>query len=235
MNEKGPIVFICSICKEKKNQEELLPFELVREPVMNIIQEHFPQTALKGFICKTDLNKFRLEYVSRVIESNKGKITPLEGEVIESLKQQELLSSDVNKQFEKQLTFGERLSDKIAEFGGSWHFLIIFAILLALWIITNSVMLIRNPFDPYPYIFLNLVLSCLAAIQAPLIMMSQNRQEAKDRLSAENDYQTNLKAELEIRHLHEKIDHLLAHQWHKLLEIQHIQTELIKDIAELAK
>ena len=103
--------------------------------------------------------------------------------------------------------------------------------LLALWIIFNSLILIQNSFDPYPYIFLNLVLSCLAAVQAPLIMMSQNRQEAKDRLRAENDYQTNLKAELEIRHLHEKIDRLLVHQWHRLLEIQHIQIELMEEIA----
>lgn len=235
MKEKKPVVFICQICNQKKNRKELLPFELVREPVIKIIQERFPQLTLEGFICKTDLNKFRLDYVTRVIESNKGEITHLEGEVIESLKQQELLSSDINKQFEKQLTFGERLSDRIAEFGGSWTFIITFAVLLAFWIIVNSVMFILKPFDPYPYIFLNLVLSCLAAIQAPLIMMSQNRQEAKDRLRAENDYQTNLKAELEIRHLHEKIDHLLAHQWHKLLEIQHIQTELMEDIAGLRK
>lgn len=225
-------MFICQICNQKKNRKELLPFELVREPVIKIIQEHFPHLAIEGFICKADLNKFRLEYVTSVIESNKGEISHLEGEVIESLKQQELLSSDINKQFEKQLTFGDRLSDKIAEFGGNWRFLITFAVLLALWIAFNSVMWIRNPFDPYPYILLNLVLSCLAAVQAPLIMMSQNRQEAKDRLRAKNDYQINLKAELEIRSLHEKLDHLLAHQWDRLLEIQHIQTELMEEIAK---
>ena len=111
------------------------------------------------------------------------------------------------------MTPGQRLADRIAAVGGSWNFITGFVIVLFAWIAINSIALLSRPFDPYPYILLNLVLSCLAAIQAPVIMMSQNRQETRDRLHAMRDYQVNLKAELEIRHLHQKIDHLLSHQW----------------------
>jgi uncharacterized membrane protein len=123
------------------------------------------------------------------------------------------------------------MADKLADFGGSWRFIGIFCGLLFLWVIMNSALIIWKPFDPYPFIFLNLILSCLAAIQAPVILMSQNRQEARDRLQAEYDYRINLKAELEIRHLHEKIDHLLMNQWQRLLEIQQIQMELMEELA----
>jgi uncharacterized membrane protein len=126
-------------------------------------------------------------------------------------------------------TAGQRLADRVATFGGSWRFIILFAAVLFLWIAVNSVALIFRPFDPYPFIFLNLVLSCLAALQAPVIMMSQIRQEARDRLHAMHDYQVNLKAELEIRHLHQKIDHLLSHQWERLIEIQEIQMQSINE------
>jgi uncharacterized membrane protein len=145
------------------------------------------------------------------------------------LRQHEILSSDIGKEFQKKLTFGERLSDRIAEFGGSWSFIICFGVVLLGWIILNAVFLINRGFDPYPFILLNLILSCLSAIQAPIIMMSQNRAEARDRLRAEHDYKINLKAELEIRHLHEKIDHLLQRQYNRLFEIQQIQIELLEE------
>jgi uncharacterized membrane protein len=107
-------------------------------------------------------------------------------------------------------TFGERLSDNLASFGGSWVFIISFFSILVSWIALNSLLLLTQPFDPFPFILLNLVLSCLAAIQAPIIMMSQNRQEARDRARAEHDYAINLKAEAEVRALHAKVDSLLA-------------------------
>jgi len=149
---------------------------------------------------------------------------------MKSMKDQGLLAKNVNVEFDRKLTLGERLADKVAEFGGSWRFIITFFIVMVMWIIMNSVLLLRKPFDPYPFILLNLVLSCLAAIQAPIIMMSQNRQEAKDRLRSEQDYRVNLKAELEIRYLHEKIDHLLAQQWQRLVEIQQIQMDLMEEL-----
>jgi uncharacterized membrane protein len=126
---------------------------------------------------------------------------------------------------------GERLADRLAAFGGSWTFLVCFGLFLVIWIGVNSALLVVRPVDPFPYILLNLVLSCLAALQAPVIMMSQNRQEAKDRLRSQHDYQVNLKAELEIRHLHEKMDHLLSHQWERLAQIQEIQLELLSELS----
>jgi len=131
----------------------------------------------------------------------------------------------------RQRTLGERLSDHLASFGGSWTFIIFFFVVLVAWMAFNVVLVEQERFDPYPFILLNLVLSCLAALQAPIIMMSQKRQEAKDRLRSENDYRVNLKAELEIRHLHEKIDHILTGQWERLAEIQQIQLELMQDPA----
>jgi uncharacterized membrane protein len=142
------------------------------------------------------------------------------------------LSKNINTEFEQKLTFGERLADRIADFGGSWNFIVIFGGVLLLWVAVNSMIIISRPFDPYPFILLNLVLSCLAAIQAPVILMSQNRQESRDRLRSEHDYLINLKAELEIRHLHEKIDHLLMNHWQRLLEIQEIQMELMEELAQ---
>ncbi|MGB7630791.1 MAG: DUF1003 domain-containing protein, partial [Candidatus Deferrimicrobium sp.] len=142
-----------------------------------------------------------------------------------------VFASNMNQEFDETLTSGELLSDRIAEFGGSWGFLLVFGAVLALWIGINSITLLSRPFDPYPYILLNLLLSCLAAIQAPVIMMSQNRQEARDRLRAEHDYQINLKAELEIRNLNEKMDHLVHRQWEKLMEIQQIQMDQMDENA----
>ncbi|WP_234631888.1 DUF1003 domain-containing protein [Agrobacterium vitis] len=129
---------------------------------------------------------------------------------------------------ERPLRFGDRASDAVASFGGSWRFIIIFSIILVAWMAINSIGLFLRPFDPYPYILLNLLLSCVAAMQAPIIMMSQKRQEEKDRQRAENDYMINLRAELEIRQLHEKIDHQMAHQWARLAELQQIQIDLLE-------
>ena len=159
-------------------------------------------------------------------------MTDLEFEVIDSMHQHELITKNVETTLEQKWTLGERLADKIATFGGSWTFLICFAIFLGLWITINTVVMVTRPADPYPFILLNLILSCLAAIQAPIIMMSQNRQEAKDRLRSQNDYQINLKAELEIQHLHEKLDHLLLHQWERLAQIQEIQLDLLSEMSK---
>jgi uncharacterized membrane protein len=170
--------------------------------------------------------------VRSLLESERGELTSLETEVVRSLREHEVLSSDIDSEFEQRWSFAERLADKIAAFGGSWKFLICFGAFLAVWMAMNSFVVMSRPFDPYPYIFLNLLLSCLAAIQAPVIMMSQNRQEAKDRVRSQHDYQVNLKAELEIRHLHEKVDHLLSHQWERLVRIQELQVELLSELQD---
>ena len=165
-----------------------------------------------------------------LLKAEKGELSELETEVIEGLRDQEILAKNPDVEFEAGLTFGQRVADYIATFGGSWSFIISFGVILVLWMFLNSYILATRSFDPYPYILLNLLLSTLAAIQAPLIMMSQNRQESRDRQRAMNDYQVNLKAELEIRQLHQKIDHLLSNQWERLMEIQEIQMELINEV-----
>lgn len=231
MAKKQLETFLCQICKGQKKLSEVIPAELVREAVVETIRKTYPDWSSSGFICISDLNQFRANYVKNVLEKEKGEISTIEEQVIRSVKENELLSKNINTEFEQKLTFGERLADKIADFGGSWNFIVIFGGVLLLWVAVNSMILIWRPFDPYPFILLNLVLSCLAAVQAPVILMSQNRQESRDRLRSEHDYLINLKAELEIRHLHEKIDHLLMNQWQRLLEIQQIQMELMEELA----
>ena len=233
MNEKKDEI-LCQICKLPKKPNEVVPAGIVHEPLIKMIQEKFPNWSSDGFICKNDLNHFRSQYVRNILENDKGEISTLEEQVVKSLKEQELLSKNINVEYDQKSTLAERLSDRLAEIAGSWLFILSFAFILFLWIAINAFILVVRPFDPYPFILLNLVLSCMAAIQAPIILMSQNRQESKDRLRAEHDYLVNLKAELEIRHLHEKIDHLLMHQWQRLLEIQQIQTELMEELSKKA-
>jgi len=222
---------ICQICRKPKSPQNGMIAELIRPSLLEFIKKKVPDLDSKAFICFGDLGNFRKDYVKEVLEDEIGELSALDNEVIQSLEQHEILSADISKQFERKLTFGERLSDHIAEFGGSWKFLITFGAVLVAWIVLNALVLFNRGFDPYPFILLNLILSCLAAVQAPIIMMSQNRAEARDRLRAENDYKVNLKAELEIRHLHEKIDHLLRRQYNRLFEIQQIQIELLQEIS----
>jgi uncharacterized membrane protein len=232
MRRKEQSTVVCSVCGTRVKLSEVLPVELVRGATIKAIQEKIPDLPLEGsYICLNDLNRFRREYIEDVLEEERGTLSRLEQEFVDSLAERELLSKNINIEFEKDLTFGERLADKVAEVGGSWGFIIGFALVVAVWVIVNTVALLKTPFDPYPYILFNLVLSCLAAVQAPIIMMSQNRQDAKDRLRSEHDYRVNLKAELEIRHLNERIDLLLRHQWQRLLEIQQIQIDILEEFA----
>ncbi len=176
------------------------------------------------------MDRFRIEYVSETLDRENDELDSLEEHVTRSMKDYALLPKNINLEFERKLTFGERLSDKIADFAGSWMFIIIFTGTIFVWIIINAFVFVIRPFDPYPFIFLNLVLSALAAIQAPFIIMSQNRQETRDRLYAEHDYQVNMSTEMEIHQLHKKIDHLLINQGQRLLQIQKIQVELMEDL-----
>ncbi len=222
---------LCAVCHKHFPISEVTPARFVRPAVAALIAANHADWYSDCYICHNDLNHFRSEYVQNVLIQEKGELTALEREVIESLRQHDILAENLNSTVDQKATLGQRLADKVASFGGSWTFILCFAGVLVIWIIFNSVSFLKeSPFDPYPYILLNLVLSCLAAIQAPVIMMSQNRQEAKDRLRSENDYRVNLKAELEIRHLHSKLDLLLTHQWQRLLEIQQVQTDLLEEL-----
>jgi len=222
--------YYCQVCGKTFKKSELFPAELVRETVVHYIKMECPQWSDKGYICYNDLNRFRTKYVNHMLQDEMGEISNLEQEVSEKLVKHETLSQNIFDESLKDRTFGQIFSDRIAAIGGSWSFIIGFLLFLILWMAVNSYILLNRPFDPYPYILLNLVLSTLAAIQAPVIIMSQRRQEARDRLRAENDYRVNLKAELEIRQLHEKVDHILLSQWKRLIEIQEIQIELMNEL-----
>ncbi len=162
------------------------------------------------------------------------ELSELEKRVVRNIIEKRLIARNPNQTFADERTFGERVADKVAFFGGSWTFIIIFGCILLVWVILNSLVLIRydDNFDPYPYILLNLFLSMLAALQAPVIMMSQNRQAIKDRLDAQHDYEVNLKAELEIAGLHEKFDELRETKWLELIELQKQQIELLEKILQ---
>jgi uncharacterized membrane protein len=164
------------------------------------------------------------------MEKDLGELDELEQEVVKSLQDNALLSENLNEEYEKTLTFGDHIADKVAAFGGSWKFIIWFFIFFAVWILTNTVLVFVRPLDPYPFIFLNLLLSLLAAIQAPVILMSQNRQEDRDRIRAENDYQVNLKSEMEVRIINEKLDQLLHQEMRRFMEIQQIQMEMLNEM-----
>ena len=220
----------CCICEKSFPKRGVVSGELVCKDIVNQIKSAFPDWGSEHFICHADLALMRSRYVHSLLMAEKGELTSLEHKVLDSLSEHELLAANLEATFDQKWTLGERLADKIASFGGSWLFLIFFAIFLVAWVLTNSLVYWLRPADPYPFIFLNLILSCLAAIQAPVIMMSQNRLEAKDRIRSQHDYQINLKAELEIRNLHAKMDHLLSYQWEKMVQIQEIQLEILSEL-----
>lgn len=207
----------------------------IREGIFNLIKSEFPDFDQDDFITIDELNQYRRLYLTSLITQEKGEIAVIDRDVMEAIKNNSILSENIQDEIEADLTFGQKLADNVAAFGGSWTFIITFFSFILIWMIINIWFLATRPFDPFPFILLNLILSCLAAIQAPIIMMSQNRQEQKDRQRSEHDYKINLKAELEIKLLSEKIDHLLAHQNKKLLEIQEVQTDYLEDLMKELK
>jgi len=220
----------CQITKKMIPVSDAVPAIAVRPGIVKLIRKKYPFWSSEGYVSRDLIKEFRKEYLENAIESEKGDLSRLDKEVVKSMSDHELLVENINQQFDRKLTRGERMADKVAEFGGSWRFIMIFALVLAAWVVLNAVILVHKPLDPFPFLLLNIMLSCLAAIQAPVIMMSQNRKEAKDRLRAEYDYKVNLKAELEIRTLHEKIDNLTQRQWQRLLEIQQVQMDMMDEM-----
>lgn len=175
---------------------------------------------------------YHFEYIKEKIIQDQNETKKINQEMLEQLKNKQIISQNLNTTINQKATFGQKSADAIAKFGGSWPFIFLFVVILGSWILLNTLHFLGLSFDRYPFILLNLVLSCLAAIQAPIIMMSQNRQAARDRIAADHDYQTNLKAELEISLLHEKIDYLMSQQWQQMLELQQLQIELLTQLNE---
>jgi len=221
----------CMLCGKACPVQSCARADAVRGTLVDHIQQHRPGVwRADGRICQPCLQAARASYVVEQLERDRGELGEIEVELSRKVAEHVAVASHIEKQFERELTLGQRLADRVATVGGSWPFVAGFGCCLALWVAINSLALGRAAFDPYPYIFLNLVLSCLAAIQAPVIMMSQNRSAARDRLEADEDYKINLKAELEIAALHEKIDHLLHVQWGRMVEIQQTQLELLNEL-----
>lgn len=226
--------FKSDISKSEFPESEKVSCKLISKPVLSLIREEYPEINQNNHIALSELNSYRQKYILSYLSKGSGELNNLESIVQQSLNDDESIVSKLNDEI-NTYTFGQRIADKVATFGGSWTFIILFAVIILFWIGANTYLLNNHGFDPYPFILLNLVLSCLAALQAPIIMMSQNRQEEKDRERARNDYMVNLKSELEIRMLHEKIDHLMLHQQQELIEVQKVQMDMMSDILRQLK
>ena len=223
--------FISDISKNEFPESEKVSAKTIRKSIFELIQKDNVDFNKKSFISFSELNQYRQKYLATYLIREVGELSALEEDVLKTLQNHETIALKVGSELNStEFTLGQRLADKIASFGGSWKFIIIFGLFILVWIFSNIVFLINKGFDPYSFILLNLILSCLAALQAPVIMMSQNRQEEKDRERAKQDYMVNLKSELEIRMLHEKLDHLIMHQQQELLNIQQVQVEMMEDI-----
>jgi uncharacterized membrane protein len=220
----------CSVCGKDFPEETVISGYGIHHEIERLIRLEHPDWNDACFICENDFSRYRRTYIQSLVTEERGMTEKLQQEVVNSIHESELLSKNINTSYSEETSVGARISDQVAKFGGSWKFIITFFAILVTWIIINSIVLFNKNFDPYPFILLNLILSCIAAIQAPIIMMSQNRQEAKDRIRSENDYKVNLKAEIEIRTLHEKIDHLLLDQWSRMMQIQQVQLDMLEEL-----
>jgi uncharacterized membrane protein len=206
----------------------------IRTSILNLILEDFPDFDVNDSISVQELNVYREKYISKFLQTEISQLSKLEKDVVRSLGDDTSFVAKVEEEADTR-NYGQIVADKVAAFGGSWTFIISFFIFISIWIGSNVFVFTHKEFDPYPFILLNLILSCIAALQAPVIMMSQNRQEEKDRERAKKDYMINLKSELEIRMLDDKIDHLVMHQQQELIEIQKVQIEMMNDILNRIK
>lgn len=226
--------FTSSLSGQEFPVSERVPGKTIRNGILKEIQKDHPAFTDDDSISLSELNNYRQLYVQRLLSREVGTLTELERTVLDNINQNHLIADEASE-VKNPVTRGQLWADRIATFGGSWRFIGIFGFFLFGWMLLNAYSLHNRGFDPYPFILLNLILSCLAAIQAPVIMMSQNRQEEKDRDRAKNDYMVNLKSELEIRMLHEKMDHLIITQQENLVEIQQVQADMLKEMMSQLK
>jgi uncharacterized membrane protein len=218
----------CALCGQGR---DLLRATSVGERTAGRLASLYPERwPSADFVCRPCLARERLAHVTEELRRERGELGEIEQEIARHAGEHLAIAGNLARQFAREITFGQRIADQMARVGGSWGFVIGFLAVLGCWIALNALLAYRA-FDPYPYILLNLVLSCIAALQAPVIMMSQNRQAARDRMEAEEDFRVNLKAELEIASLHEKVDHLLHAQWERMVELQELQLELLAELS----
>lgn len=231
---KNKPTFTSAISGISFNENEKIYGRAIHDPVLGLIKKEYPDFSAEDCISINELNVYRQKYISNYLSSEIGALSAMEKNVISSLKEDKSIVSIVEEE-EEARNLGQKVADKVADFGGSWTFIISFVVFITIWIASNVYIFLNKGFDPYPFILLNLILSCVAALQAPVIMMSQNRQEEKDRNRAKKDFMINLKSELEIRLIHDKIDHLIMHQQQELIEIQKVQIEMMNDILDQIK
>lgn len=219
---------LCFITKKQVPLENAHQGGTLPAPVFALIQSEYPAFSTKDYISTDQLKRFQIQYLTKTIEQNGAVLEHPEKEVVQAISDLKIISENVEDNMDENLTLGQKVADRIAIFGGSWAFILSFLAFIIIWILINIAFLANQGFDPYPFILLNLFLSCIAAIQAPIIMMSQNRQNEKDRLRSEHDYKINLKAELEIKMLHEKMDYLISYHNQQTIEIQEAIARLEK-------
>ncbi|MBO0939304.1 DUF1003 domain-containing protein [Fibrella sp. HMF5335] len=219
---------VCGVSGNQIPIKYAVPVSTIDKRFRTYVHGRYPNLSADGYIGQEQLIALQSGYVQWLLSDEAGKLNELEREILDTVNNNEILNTDIEDVIEHELTLGEHIADRVAAFGGSWIFIGIFFTFLVVWMATNAFTFRERGFDPYPFILLNLILSCLAAIQAPIIMMSQNRQADKDRQRSEHEYKINLKAELEITLLHKKIDHVLIYQNRRLLELQQIQTQMIE-------
>jgi uncharacterized membrane protein len=222
--------FISDISNKEYPIAERVSAKTIRHSILNLIQKDNPHFLHEGHLSRSELNYYREKAITNYLVKEIGELTEIEKTVLSSVTGNTTLTDKIDVDEQQVLTTGQRIADKVATFGGSWTFIVSFGVFLLLWISVNVVWLSDKGWDPYPFILLNLILSCIAALQAPVIMMSQNRQEEKDRERSKKDYMINLKAELEIRTLHEKVDHFIMDLQQELLDLQKLQVEKLNEI-----
>lgn len=222
----------CSLCGAQVEGRTLASPQKLENKILDLIKKDRPEWEGKRGICADCLEQYRAKKFVDYLEAEYQKLSDIEQSVVSKITRRGRVSRVVHQEFDAKMTVGERVADRVAQFGGSWRFIGLFGGILLVWMAINTFVLVGHPFDPYPFILLNLVLSTLAALQAPVIMMSQNRQATKDRMHAQQDYEINLMAEIEIRDLHDKLDSLRFKQWHELWHIQKRQIELLEHLCE---
>ncbi len=223
--------FVSDLSKTSYPTSQKVDISTLKGTLADFIRKKNPDVSSDSCLSLSELNQLRHQYIAEVLEKETKDISALEKLVLDKIRENETITDKLDKEERSQpVSTSQKIADVVASFGGSWRFIILFGIFIFLWIGINLLWLSGKGFDPYPFILLNLILSCIAALQAPVIMMSQNRQEEKDRERSRKDYMINLKSELEIRLLHEKIDHLIVHQQSKLLEVQEVQVGMLNDV-----
>jgi uncharacterized membrane protein len=222
----------CNICGTSHRSRTLLKASNLRPGLAAFLARgHVEGWIETAHICRNCQARGRHDMLVEQLESERGQLSAVEHEIADKAARHLTLAEDIEREFAATTTWGQRLADRVSQVGGSWPFVIWFFVVMAVWVVVNGVMFTRNAFDPYPFILLNLLLSCLAAVQAPIIMMSQNRMNQRDRRQADQDFRVNLKAEIEVATLHEKVDHLLHAQWNRMVELQQLQLDLLQELA----